>query len=295
MTIGQLAGAHRTIGADAALYTDACVLPKASRTEAGYRVFAPDAVARARPVRTLRELGVGLGDIGRVLREQALLADVAASHARALETQIRTLRLQRRGAQGGREIHRPRGAETHDRPDHAERRGAPADPRRLPRRGLRRRSERRGRQAGDGRARLPDDPTPDQIAAWVEFVGLLRDPEFVAVSSRMAPRARAESPQPDVAQLRIGRPSASTRGRRRGTGSTRPRRGPGRWSSGSKESAAGDRDDRATGAERCEGFHRPPRRPLRTRSSSTLAPIHGPTQDQVIEAWEWYARALRVH
>ena len=55
------------------------------RTDAGYRVFGLDAVARARLIRTLRELGMGLDDIKRVLAAETSLVDVAAEHARALE------------------------------------------------------------------------------------------------------------------------------------------------------------------------------------------------------------------
>lgn len=67
------------------------VLPEAGRTAAGYRVFGPDAVGRARLIRTLRELGVGLDDIKGVLAAEVSLLDVAAEHVRALDAQIRLL------------------------------------------------------------------------------------------------------------------------------------------------------------------------------------------------------------
>jgi DNA-binding transcriptional MerR regulator len=57
-------------------------------------VFGPDAVVRARLIRTLRELGVGLDDIERVLNFEASLIDVAAEHASALDAQIQLLRFQ---------------------------------------------------------------------------------------------------------------------------------------------------------------------------------------------------------
>jgi DNA-binding transcriptional MerR regulator len=95
MTIGQLATRTGLSVRRLRFYADEGVLPETGRTEAGYRLFGPEAVARARLVRTLRELGVGLDDVKRVLTEEASLADVAAAHARALDAQIRTLRLQR--------------------------------------------------------------------------------------------------------------------------------------------------------------------------------------------------------
>ena len=56
-----------------------------------------------------------------------------------------------------------------------------------------------------GAPELPDDPTADQVAAWVELAELLRDPDYIATSRRMAERALAEGPQPDVAQFEVGK------------------------------------------------------------------------------------------
>ena len=58
MTIGQLAARTGLSVRTLRFYADAGVLPEAGRSEAGYRLFAADAVARARLVRTLRELGL---------------------------------------------------------------------------------------------------------------------------------------------------------------------------------------------------------------------------------------------
>jgi DNA-binding transcriptional MerR regulator len=97
MTIGQLAARSGLAVRTLRFYADEGVLPAAARTEAGYRLFGPEAVARARlrTLRTLRELGVGLEDLRRVVSEDASLAAVAAAHARALDAQIQTLQLQR--------------------------------------------------------------------------------------------------------------------------------------------------------------------------------------------------------
>jgi hypothetical protein len=37
-----------------------------------------------------------------------------------------------------------------------------------------------------GAPELPEDPTADQVAAWVELAELLRDPDYVAAGRRMA-------------------------------------------------------------------------------------------------------------
>ena len=95
MTIGELARRTGLAVRTLRFYADAGLLPKTSRSESGYRLFGTEAVARARLLRTLRELGVGLEDIKRVLAAEVSLPEIADRHARALDAQIRTLRLQR--------------------------------------------------------------------------------------------------------------------------------------------------------------------------------------------------------
>jgi DNA-binding transcriptional MerR regulator len=52
-------------------------------------------LARLELIVTLRELGLGLADVRRVLEARASIAEVAAVHLDALDAQIRTLRLRR--------------------------------------------------------------------------------------------------------------------------------------------------------------------------------------------------------
>ena len=210
MTIGQLAARTGLSVRTLRFYADAGVLPEATRSEAGYRLFAPDAVARARLVRTLRELGVGLDDVKRVLAAEASLAEVAARHAQALDAQIRTLRLQRAvlGAVA-------RSTDPEELERMTELTTITADERR------RIIDDYLDAVFGDadsavvdklrmGAPELPDDPTADQVAAWVELVELLRDPDYIAASRRMAERARAQGPSPTSRSSKSARRSAST-------------------------------------------------------------------------------------
>ena len=48
-----------------------------------------------------------------------------------------------------------------------------------------------------GAPELPDDPSADQVAAWVELVELLRDPGYIASSRTMAERAQTGGAAPD--------------------------------------------------------------------------------------------------
>jgi DNA-binding transcriptional MerR regulator len=74
-------------------YADRGIVPPTDRSPAGYRRFGIDAVARLSLVRTLRDLGLDLQTIQRVLARDTSLPEVAAVHAAALEVQIRALRL----------------------------------------------------------------------------------------------------------------------------------------------------------------------------------------------------------
>jgi DNA-binding transcriptional MerR regulator len=297
MTIGQLAARTGLSVRTLRFYADAGVLPETDRTEAGYRLFGPDAVARARLVRTLRELGVGLDDVTRVLTAEASLADVAAAHALAIDAQIRTLRLQRAVL---------RAVARSTEPEELERMTdlttlTAAERRRIVDDHL---DAVFGDHAGPvaeklrvGAPELPDDPSADQVAAWVELAELLRDPDYVAASRRMAERALADGPEPDPAQFEVGKAVGEHAGAAARAG----------VAPGSPEALAvverleamapGAPEDRAAAAERIEAFT-----DRRVARYWTLVGIvngwpqtQAPGPDDLVDAWEWYARALRAH
>jgi DNA-binding transcriptional MerR regulator len=298
MTIGQLAAKAGLSVRTLRFYADAGVLPETGRSEAGYRLYGADAVARARLVRTLRALGVGLDEVKRVLAAEASLADVAADHTRALDAQIRTLRLQRAVLAAV--------ARSTD-PEELERM---TDLTTLT-------AEERRRIVDDyldavfgndssavadrlrmAAPELPDDPTADQVAAWVELAELLRDPDYVAMSRRMAERARAEGPEPSVAQYAVGKAVGEHAGAAVRAG-VDPASAEALAVIESLEAIGGpgQPEDRATVAERIEAFS--DRRVARYWSLVAVvngwpAPQTAPPED-ILDAWEWYARALRAH
>jgi hypothetical protein len=146
-----------------------------------------------------------------------------------------------------------------------------------------------------GAPELPDDPTAEQVAAWVELAGLLRDPDFVATSRRMAQRALAEGPEPDPAQFEVSKAVGEIAGPAARTG----------VDPASAEAAVvieriealgpTPPEDRALVAERIEAFT--DRRV--GRYWTLVGVINGWAPDQaphdVVEAWDWYGRALRAH
>jgi len=297
MTIGQLAARTGLSVRTLRFYADAGVLPEATRSEAGYRMFDPDCVPRARLVRTLRELGVGLDDVKRVLRAEASLADVAAAHARALDARIRTLRLQR--AVLGAVARSTDPKELERMTDLAT---LTADERR------RIVDDYLDAVFGDydsavvdklrmGAPDLPDDPTADQVAAWVELVELLRDPDYIAASRRMAERARAEGPEPNVGQFEVGKAVGEHAGAAART-SVDPRSPQALAVIERLESMTpGDPEDRAKVADRIEAFT-----DRRVARYWTLVGIvngwpqtQTPAPEDLVSAWEWYAQALRAH
>ncbi|WP_460808558.1 MerR family DNA-binding protein [Micromonospora zhanjiangensis] len=138
-------------------------------------------MARLELIRTLRELGLGLADVRRVLARETTVAAVAAVHVTALDAQIRALRL-RRAVLAGLARREPRPEETTRlnrlaRLADVERRrivedfldevfdDLDADPT------LRQRLRYPGTE-------LPDEPAPEQVEAWLELAELARDPDF---------------------------------------------------------------------------------------------------------------------
>jgi DNA-binding transcriptional MerR regulator len=161
-------------------WSDAGVLPPAARAGGGRRLYDAACVARLELVVTLRELGLGLPDVRRVLDGQVSVAEVAAVHLEALDAQIRALRLHR--AVLAVVVKRAAGKEEMTlmnklaRMSVAERRqmiddfladvfgGLDPSPAWAPR--------------WNAAPNLPDDPSPEQVDAWVEIAELVSDPGF---------------------------------------------------------------------------------------------------------------------
>jgi DNA-binding transcriptional MerR regulator len=294
MTIGQLSARTGLAVRTLRFYADAGVLPEVGRSESGYRLFDGEAVARARLVRTLRELGVGLDDVKRVLAAEASLQDVAAAHARALDPQIDVLRLQRAVL---------RAVARSTRPEELERM---TDLTTIT-------AEERRRIVEDyldavfgdepspvadrlrhGAPGLPDDPTADQVAAWVELVELLRDPDYIESGRRMAESARAEGAAPDGGHVAVEAVDEHAGAAVRA--GVEPASADALVVIERVEALTpGKAVDRAALADRLEAFT--DRRVF--RYWTLVGIVNGWPQPAVTEdtadAWEWYAKALRAH
>jgi len=180
LSIGELARRSGLAVRTIRFWSDTGVLPPAERTEGGRRLYDAACVARLELVVTLRELGLGLPEVRRVLAGQATVAEVAAVHLEALDAQIRTLRLRRgvlaaviKRAADGKEMAMMNALA---RLSAAERRQIIDDFTAEVFAGLDPSPARFARWASG--PDLPDDPSPEQVEAWIELAGLAGDPDF---------------------------------------------------------------------------------------------------------------------
>ncbi|NBM20316.1 MerR family transcriptional regulator [Streptomyces sp. GC420] len=183
LTIGRLARRTGLPVRTLRFWSDEGAVPPVARSASGYRLYDAGSVARVELVRTLRELGLGLDDVCRVLSGRITVAEVADAHVAALDAQIRTLKVSRavlstvakRGSTAEEtalmnRLARLSAAERKQIIDEFKEEvfgGLDVEPR------LRDR-------IGTYSVELPGDPTPEQVDAWIEVAELVRDPGFRA-------------------------------------------------------------------------------------------------------------------
>ncbi|MEX2973546.1 TIGR03086 family metal-binding protein [Streptomyces sp. C184] len=196
LTIGALARLTGVPVKTIRNWSDQGLLPPAARTPAGYRLYGPDAPARLEIVRSLRDLGIGLAAIRSVVDRERTVAETATQWADALDAQIRTLQLQRAvlrsvAARGSAAEELPHMTEL-ARLSVQERRRIITDLVEDALDGVPAPAYRSGLLAAT--PDLPDDPTPEQIGAWIELAGLVRAPELRAALRRLAEYSARTAP-----------------------------------------------------------------------------------------------------
>ncbi|MFE7357270.1 MerR family transcriptional regulator [Streptomyces sp. NPDC057543] len=200
-SIGELARRTGLTVKTIRFYSDRGIVAPTERSPAGYRLYSIDAVARLDLVRTLRELGLDLPTIRKVVDREISLPEVAAVHAEALAVQIRVLRLRRAVLTAVAE------------------RGSTLEETELMHRLAQLSEDERRRLIGDfldvvfggldpaptfaGVMRsmtpeLPDNPEAEQVQAWVELAEMSLDPDFRAAVRRMAEDQAAEQAHGDT-------------------------------------------------------------------------------------------------
>ncbi|WP_428964263.1 helix-turn-helix domain-containing protein [Micromonospora fluostatini] len=211
-TIGQLARRTGLTVRTIRFWSDEGLLEPTGRSAGGYRLYDGTAVARLELLRTLRELGVGLAQTRAVLDRQATVAEIATAHVRALDAEIRALRLHRAVL---RSVTRRAGTTEElrlvndlARLSARERQliiddfvaevfaDLPTDP---PGAGI-------AQAMRMMPAELPEDPTDAEVDAWVELAELVQDPQFRRRTREMAVAGAEQEtppePLPDVTPAR---------------------------------------------------------------------------------------------
>ncbi|SOE14556.1 TIGR03086 family protein [Streptomyces sp. 2323.1] len=196
LTIGALARLTGVPVKTIRNWSDQGLLPPAARTPAGYRLYGPHAPARLEIVRSLRDLGIGLAAIRSVVDRERTVAETATQWADALDAQIRTLQLQRAvlrsvAARGSAAEELPHMTEL-ARLSAQERRRIITDFVEDALDGVHAPAYRSGLLAAT--PDLPDDPTPEQIGAWIELTALVRAPELRAALRRLAEYSARTAP-----------------------------------------------------------------------------------------------------
>lgn len=164
-------------------YSDEGLLPPTERSGSGYRLYADEALVRIDLIRTLREAGLGLDSIKKVLRRETSLAEALRLRLAAVEAHVASL--QRIGA-ALRAALRSEPSEDDvrrlcavTRLSNEERKavietfydrvseGIPID------------ETWKRRMIEASAPKLPDNPTPEQLDAWIELAELVSDATFM--------------------------------------------------------------------------------------------------------------------
>jgi DNA-binding transcriptional MerR regulator len=190
LTIGELSKRTGIPVKTLRFYSDEGLLPPARRTRANYRIYDEEQVVRVDLVRTLREAGVDLATIRKVLArnlslEDALRLRLAAveAHRASLSRIAAALRAALRGEPTEKDLRR---LWTVTRLSNEERAAVITQFYEKVAEGLPIDGEWMRGMIEASTPKLPDDPTPAQIEAWIELTEILADPIFVANMRVMA-------------------------------------------------------------------------------------------------------------
>jgi DNA-binding transcriptional MerR regulator len=198
LTIGQLSELTGVPVRTIRFYSDSladgrALLEPALRSSAGYRLYDIEAAARLELIRTLRDLGVDLPTIARVLARELTVAEVARAQADALEATVKALRLRQAVLRAV--AVRDTDWEELELMNRLARLDAEGR-KRILNEFVDRVYEGIDDEHGTGEAfssmmrtafpDLPEEPTEQQVEAWVDLVELVQDEGFIAKSREMA-------------------------------------------------------------------------------------------------------------
>jgi DNA-binding transcriptional MerR regulator len=165
-------------------WSDEGLLPPAARSKSGYRLYAEEALVRLDLVRSLREAGLGLDAIRKVLRRDLSLAAALRLHLATVEAHAASLHRVAAALRAAIAKGEPNESDVRrlcavTRLTNEERKavienfyervseGIPVD------------ETWKQKMIGASTPSLPDNPTAEQLDAWIELADLVADPTFV--------------------------------------------------------------------------------------------------------------------
>ncbi|WP_283136060.1 MerR family transcriptional regulator [Rhizohabitans arisaemae] len=183
-TVGEVARRTGLSAHTIRFWSDNGLVSPAERSQGGYRLYDASAVARFDLIRTLRDLGIGLESVREILERQVTVAEVAETHARALDAEIRALKLRRAVLRGIAK----RGGTTEEtvvmhkvaQQCARERQKVIDDFVETTFAGIELDEDARVIAAWmlELPGELPEDPSPDQVDAWIELAEVVADEGF---------------------------------------------------------------------------------------------------------------------
>lgn len=183
-TIGELARRAGVSVKTIRYYSNEGLLPPRGRTESGYRVYGDDAIVRLELIRTLREAGMPIAQIRAVTGRELGLADALRLQLEAVEAHLKALKqvasALRAALRSEPTEHDVRRLTAVTKLSNDERRaliarfyedvceGLPVD------------DAWKQHMIDASAPQLPDEPSPEQLDAWIALSEIIADPAFLA-------------------------------------------------------------------------------------------------------------------
>jgi DNA-binding transcriptional MerR regulator len=218
LTIGELSRRTGVPVKTLRFWSDEGLLPPATRSDGGYRLYAEDATIRLELVRALRDAGLGLDAVKKVVQNDLSLADAlrlqlatVEAHAASLQRVAAALRVALRAGAPNESDLRRLCAVTQLTND--ERRTVIERYYRHIAEGIPEGSP--WKKLAEAKVpQLPDNPTAEQLDAWLELSELLADESFVErqrTNTREAAEAKLDMLKLRAANVEAARAAAEAR------------------------------------------------------------------------------------
>ena len=184
-TIGELSKLSGISVRKLRFYSDKGLLPPTARAESGYRMYSAADLERLGLILALRDAGVSLAEIAKILSKRLAIGSVLELRLKALEAEIKSKRRVAAALRAAIRVPDPTLADlrriwTVTKLSQSEFRAAiesffedgAADARMSP--------EWKKQMIDASTPDLPDDPSPEQVDAWTEIMAFVSDREYVA-------------------------------------------------------------------------------------------------------------------